>query len=549
MGKHFGLSGSTVIAGIGKSLCGLVLGLVLCTEDVAAMTYYISPTGVDGNPGSKAQPWLTFARALTTGMPKAGCGDTLILLDGVYGTGTSTGTIDIRDKICTASTVLTIRALNQRQARIGDNGNMPLAPIFLYSANSNGIAYITIDGIVGNSADNIAPFAGDAAGSGCSTGVVFYVKNGNHIQFKNVLARNVNRYCNVSPFVLDTINNSLVEDSEIYNYHRHGIVLKGANSVARRVYCNPRIGALASGYSNGGGVGNGDSCVTMYPCDFCIVENIINDGTSAHGWISEVDALGAGTDDQILGSIGYKTAANGIYINARGVGINFMPRNITIRNVVLYDHTGAGAGIKLQAIKHTNVDHVTIVGQSATGTGVAAASVVPSYPGDSIYSFTITNTLVTNFSSLGVYVSGDYSNWTGSYLNAYATTGFFSFPPSNFTNTATVNPALGTCVAWIPAGSPMKGAGSGGTDIGATILYRYQDGVLTNVPLWNPTTGAFPHGAFDLDGVNAIAGNSLFDFHTRINVNRNGCSFPAGYGTGSDVTAPSAPVGLSFTSN
>ena len=41
----------------------------------------------------------------------------------------------------------------------------------------------------------------------------------------------------------------------------------------------------------------------------------------------------------------------------------------------------------------------------------------------------------------------------------------------------------------------MKRAGDGGADIGATILYRYQDGVLTNMPLWNPTTGKFPHGA------------------------------------------------------
>ena len=38
----------------------------------------------------------------------------------------------------------------------------------------------------------------------------------------------------------------------------------------------------------------------------------------------------------------------------------------------------------------------------------------------------------------------------------------------------------------------MKGAGKGGTDIGASVLYRFQNGVLTNQPLWDPVTGAFP---------------------------------------------------------
>jgi hypothetical protein len=37
---------------------------------------------------------------------------------------------------------------------------------------------------------------------------------------------------------------------------------------------------------------------------------------------------------------------------------------------------------------------------------------------------------------------------------------------------------------FIPPNSPLKGAGQGGSDIGATIIYRYQDGVLTNQPLW-----------------------------------------------------------------
>ncbi len=37
---------------------------------------------------------------------------------------------------------------------------------------------------------------------------------------------------------------------------------------------------------------------------------------------------------------------------------------------------------------------------------------------------------------------------------------------------------------FVPPNSPLKHAGQGGSDIGANIIYRYQDGVLTNQPLW-----------------------------------------------------------------
>jgi len=75
----------------------------------------------------------------------------------------------------------------------------------------------------------------------------------------------------------------------------------------------------------------------------------------------------------------------------------------------------------------------------------------------------------------------------------------------------------------------MKRAGKNGADIGANVLYRYQDGVLTTQPLWDPVTGQFPCGAI-VPGVNDLPGASCVDVHQRLNVNTNGCPFPAGYG-------------------
>jgi hypothetical protein len=103
-------------------------------------------------------------------------------------------------------------------------------------------------------------------------------------------------------------------------------------------------------------------------------------------------------------------------------------------------------------------------------------------------------------------------------------------PNANITNFESVAPTgmgLGTnqCIVYVPAGSNMKGAGKNGADIGANIVYRYQNGVLTNQKLWNQTTGQFPCGAI-ISGINDIAGTSCFDVNKRLNVGVNGCPIP-----------------------
>ena len=47
---------------------------------LSAADYYISPSGLDGSPGSLAQPWQSFAHAV----PQLAAGDTLHLRAGIY---------------------------------------------------------------------------------------------------------------------------------------------------------------------------------------------------------------------------------------------------------------------------------------------------------------------------------------------------------------------------------------------------------------------------------------------------------------------------------
>jgi PKD repeat protein len=59
---------------------GATLLVLLATTDVAATTYYVSPSGNDANPGSAASPWKSIARANAV----LGAGDTAILRGGTY---------------------------------------------------------------------------------------------------------------------------------------------------------------------------------------------------------------------------------------------------------------------------------------------------------------------------------------------------------------------------------------------------------------------------------------------------------------------------------
>jgi hypothetical protein len=87
---------------------------------------------------------------------------------------------------------------------------------------------------------------------------------------------------------------------------------------------------------------------------------------------------------------------------------------------------------------------------------------------------------------------------------------------------------MSSCYLWIPSASNLISADSDGSQIGANVLYEYEGGVLTATPLWSADAGAFRAGAI-VAGVNDVAGTSLFDVQTRLNVNQNGCSYPSSY--------------------
>lgn len=529
--------------GVFQGIRAATFFLVVCLEVLPAQgaTYYISPTGSDTNPGTLTKPWLTFAYTLDPA--RASCGDTLVLMNGTYGDSTNTGKLDVAGLICTQGNELTITAQNQRKAKIVDDGSGKA--VWIRSS-----AYIILNGIYARSTDNSA-FGPTTS----EKGVPIQVRSSNHITVRNGVFRNPNRYPNTAATGAYFSSQVLFEDNEVYVFHRHCFTAwQSSEIVVRRQYCNPRGGKIPGGYGlDQGPLGSGASVMSMYPCRDCILENSIGEGAM---YLNEMNATFGNnilmSGSKVLGSILYNsTYGNGIYPNPRSLAdLNHTPQNIMIKDVAIINFNSAGFGIRCSDCVNATVEHVTITGGGKGVTGIFFDDTANgSTPATN--SFTVKDSTVSGMTGTGYIVeSGAYATWLGNNLRSYGNrTAFIQVPQSNWGTTYSNSPEFGSCKGlWVPDGSPGKAKGTGGSDIGATILYRYVNGVLTSIPLWDVVTGEFPYGEADADGTNRVAGDSLFDIHTRLNVNTGGCSFPKGYGNGnSDTKEPTSPIGLSVS--
>ncbi|CAG0999394.1 hypothetical protein METP3_03192 [Methanosarcinales archaeon] len=485
------------------------------TPTPTGKTYYISPSGSNSNLGTLASPWKTFAYAI----PKLLPGYTLILMDGTY----ESSTTGLPAPNCAVNAIngasgnaITMKAQNERKA-------------FLKSSSTSNA--FSIKNCVYWNIEGLRFEGGDFSGIG---GATFLVYNSNHITLRHLLGAKSNRYGNNQLLSITDSRNVIVEENELYEFHRHGLhSFMSYNVTNRRNYVNSRSYPNIPAYT-GGDPDTGDEAISFYGssdslAENNIIENIL-EGFTAHG----ADDPGTQADNnRYFGDIVIDSKYGGFYADGRyGTVINnsVYRDNLVISNIAGY--SDVTLGMHLMNTKNTIIDNMTILldvpSTSVYGyysfrqTAGRDATTIP----NSVF---FTNSLVNSNKGTGFY-AGSLANWGFDYANVYGGASRAWFPnDGHVTNSMQTNPSLGTCKVWIPDSSPMKGAGKNGGDIGANILYRYENGVLTNKPLWNPVTGEFPHGAV-IAGVNDIIGQSVFDVHKRLNVNANGCAFPSGYG-------------------
>jgi len=494
---------------------GFVIAIGVLVFEANAANYYISPTGSDSNSGTIGSPWKTFGFAV----PRLKPGDTLFLRDGTYD-GSNSGFPNIN---CgsnasngTASQPITIKAENERRAYFhGTSTNL-----FVLTNCS----WYVVEGLrlSGPLNDQLTLILWDHVTDSTLRRNLFHDVN--------------NTGANSHAFSAYAGNRLLLEENECYNLTRHCLYLGlgGTNySIVRRNYANSRNYAQA--YT---------VLATFYPGSNNTAENNIGENIATPVDVQSGYAGSPAVNNKALGNIGLNSGATVVELCRQSS--TGRPQNFVARDNVNISNQTDGYGFTFRGGQNIQFDNNTNYSSALFGVGLDnGEAALCTYSG--VASLTGKNNLML---SSNVGFSTSQGTWSLQSSVAFGNTTNYSPSSSNslYSNAMTTNPSLGSCKVFIPTGSPMKGAGVGGADIGANILYRYENGVLTNKPLWDLVTGEFPHGAI-VAGVNDIAGSSLFDVHKRLNVNTNGCSFPAGYASGatvtsSTVTKPSTPINL-----
>ena len=497
-------------------------------------TFFLSPDGRDSNSGqTRDKPWRTFQRAFNAGRPLRP-GDVLVLLDGTY-TPTTTGLprIDCSSggtaRNGTESSPIVMRADNERRAHLKGDGSGE-------ALRMNNCRYWNVTGIYGTNADN-------SAGSE-SAGNVMLFRRSENVVVSRVLAAHPNRtcpnktlaYCNAHAIGLDEVRNFRLEDSEAYDFHRHGIsVYRSRNVDVRRCYVNSR--------GNVGNISNATG-LTLYGSSDSIIENSIAEdagGINVNGG-GEFEGTAGGYRNLFVGNVTLRNRY-GSTMRARNFGGPTLPLgDNTVRHSVFA--SSIDVGLYARGASKTLLENVTLFG-TRNESGLIAdedlAEGAPCSANPDGCSITIRNTLAFGNGGDGFRIRPDIVDpwrieWSNSARNGganYAPSESVDDDSGNIRRSRSVDPtqmglAPGQCLLWVPDGSNMKGAGESGADIGARILHRYEGGKLTNIPLWDPASGAFPCGAV-VAGMNDVSGASCRDVHRRLNVNTNGCAFPAGY--------------------
>jgi len=483
---------------------------------------HLAPFGSDTSDGSVAAPWQTWPVALARLVP----GDTVIVHDGTW----SETTCDALAQPCLAGAMMpivgcpdqaangtpgfpmTVVARHQRLAHLVGDGN---GEAFRLSDCDSWV----IDGLHVSNRD-LANGYGDTIG--------FY--SSPRLIARNLLVEHPNRCGNDSALFVagaPTID-AVVEDSEVYGFHRDGIIVYDTTSATvRRVFVHSRntmgLPCYAETYPERGD--DGILCYRFMGDTNCVVENVFAENVVAG--FSDVDSRTL----RVSGSI-----AHDAYFGAVTTS-QVAPPSVRTSPVVVENFVAVGddVGIWNRGVQ-LDASRVTLVGARARSDAAYGDGANADANGGTTATTLYRDVLSIENQFSGFEISGQAS-WLIDYSNAYGNVDDYYLGGSsepiddasgNVQHSMSVLPTdVGTtaCLVYVPATSNMATAGSTGGPLGAQIIYELDGGVLTDRKLWNQRTGAFPCGAI-VPSVNDIPGESCFDAHERVRVGVAGCAIP-----------------------
>ena len=420
------------------ALVGLALDFSSPSASAQLCDYFASPDGM-GNGLSELSPYQ-ISDFLS--LPEREIqGKTLCLTDGIYDEALSIS------KSGTASQPIAIRALHDGQATI--DANYHGRPLTVTGD------YLTFDGIMfmHSSINDIVNVKGNYnIFRRCS----FYYGTSKH------------------GIAIDEGQHNLVEDCisagavnhQFKSWSDEGML---TSNTFRRCF------ALGTIPGESGISSSNRSGFNIYGGSGDLIENSISWGGTEFAAISVHSQIYESTykcrDNKVFGSI-FLSSGKNVEIADPGLGLlvhsgsedrgQENAKNTYFKDCMISDNT---YGVRIASrVDDTIIDHCTIMNSANYALSSENSSDV------------IKNTLIYNNHQGFASVLGSFS-----YINSFGNNSR-NAPPDNCQYCFTIHP--GQIGLTIPQNSPLKGAGENGTDIGANICYRYENGVLTDVPLW-----------------------------------------------------------------
>ncbi len=473
--------------------------------DGPSIAFYMGPSGADTNPGTLALPWKTWSHALAQLDP----GETLVLLDGTYGVSTGAGMMHVvcgeggtvcEGKPCQqgqASRPITVKALNERRAKLlypvgGTQGSLTVEQCNFWEFEG-----LHIEG------------GDDAAGSM----YVARIDGARDIVLRRSLFLRDNRFKNSMLLEISNTRNIVVSDNEFFRGHRNAITFWYSTGViARRNFINGGDGTAGSPTADlMGGFDsryncpkNTDTGIDLWGSSGGILENNVIEGACRAIAVvttnSETGPAGAGDNARVLANVARDSAVSGFNAESTCAGANPCVADNQVVTAPTFAHNisiAAAVGFDSLGVSALSLQHQSVFSPSQVGVRLWR----PDLNAGLMPTATVTDTQVVGGPGTKGFLVRDHVSWLIDHSNAYQSGVNYDPLDLHVTASTQVNPALGACKVEIPAGSPLKGAGTGGSDVGATIRFRTEDGVLTRSPLWDPITGQFPCGAV-IPGVN-----------------------------------------------
>lgn len=504
--------------------CVLVVGCRFGDADVpigsdAPSVFYVSPLGDDSNPGTHERPWLSLARGTRALRP----GQTLELLDGAYD-GDTTGLlqVDCADaaRHGRPDAPITVRAENERGAVLqGDGAAVPL--------ELRNCSHWIIEGLLLSSAHD------DAVPQGTDVGSVAMLHGGQDLTLRRLLLMRPNHSRHSHVLRVLEATRVLVEECEVYDfYHNAFEAVRSANVTFRRNYFHSRYAVSEGNAVSTDDPTRGEIAIQVEESSSPLLENnvaeVVTIGFSVVG-----RAVGSSYTDpapfpvsgaRLFGNLTRDAVVSGFRVETRcndAVPCQLQERiardTLIVNGVALQ----AGVGFSVDAGPGTRVDNVTAV-------DVTSGLVLKRSPGNIGLEFSASaaRALVRGYAGVAFTAEGA-EDWSFEHCAAEEPLSqAVDFSPNDErVRLPVTTPSNDACVAYLGPNSPLRGAAGAEGDVGANVVLRYVDGVLTKEPLWDPSSGAFPCGAV-VPGINDDPSQSCGGVHERFRVGSADCALP-----------------------